>query len=73
MINLLPCPCCNSTTGKLIKTKTGYVVVCEISTPSVWILHKDERCEEPNVCTDVYGTPEEAVKNWNWRLASNIL
>jgi len=70
-INLLPCPCCNSTTAKLIKTKIGYAVICEISTPGVWLLHKDEHCEEKNVATDVYPNPEQAVENWNYRVSAS--
>jgi hypothetical protein len=69
MDKIRACPFCNSTAVAIKQTKGGFYTYCETSTPSVMLLHKDECCVYPNVCTDVYPTAEEAIREWNFRYA----
>jgi hypothetical protein len=68
MIILKSCPFCDSTTATTNQVAGGYITYCGISTPAMMLLHKDECCVYPNVCTDVYPTIEESIKEWNYRV-----
>lgn len=62
--DILQCPFCGSTTGKLIKVGKLFAVICELSTPRA-MLKKKECCVVANVTTGVYADPEQCIKEWN--------